>query len=92
MLQLLDVIIRRIPDTTRVIPKKVVPDSIPQDTTKVVSSVDVSGNMQQSADISPLPDGIVEQFSNNMLLTVLVVLCALFLCFLFAKRYRSRQQ
>ena len=89
MLQLLD-ILRRIPDTTRVIPKKVLPDSIPQDTAKAVSTVDVSGDMQQAADISPLPDGIVEQFSNNMLLTILVVLCALFLCFLFARRYRSR--
>jgi hypothetical protein len=89
MLQLLD-ILRRIPDTTRVIPKKVLPDSIPQDTAKAVSTVDVSGDMQQAADISPLPDGIVEQFSNNMLLTILVVLCALFLCFLFARRYRNR--
>ena len=91
MLQLLD-LVRRIPDTTRVFPKKVLPDTIPQDTVKTISSADVSGNMQQAADISPLPDGIVEQFSNNMLLTVLVVLCALFLCFVFAKRYRSRQQ
>jgi hypothetical protein len=89
MLQLLD-ILRRIPDTTRVIPKKVLPDSIPQDTAKAVSTVDVSGDMQQAADISPLPDGIVEQFSYNMLLTILVVLCALFLCFLFARRYRNR--
>lgn len=89
MLQLLD-ILRRIPDTTRVIPKKVLPDSIPQDTAKAVSTVDVSGDMQQAADISPLPDGIVEQFSNNMLLTILFVLCALFLCFLFARRYRNR--
>jgi hypothetical protein len=89
MLQLLD-ILRRIPDTTRVIPKKVLPDSIPQDTAKAVSTVDVSGDMQQAADISPLPDGIVEQFSNNMLLTILVVLCALFLYFLFARRYRNR--
>ena len=89
MLQLLD-ILRRILDTTRVIPKKVLPDSIPQDTAKAVSTVDVSGDMQQAADISPLPDGIVEQFSNNMLLTILVVLCALFLCFLFARRYRNR--
>ena len=88
MLQLLDVL-RRIPDTIRV-PKKVLPDTIPQDTAKAVSTVDVSGDMQQAADISPLPDGIVEQFSNNMLLTILVVLCALFLCFLFARRYRSR--
>ena len=91
MLQLLD-LVRRIPDTTRVLPKKVLPDTIPQDTVKTISSADVPGNMQQAADISPLPDGVVEQFSNNMLLTVLVVLCALFLCYIFAKRYRSRQQ
>lgn len=56
MLQLLDVILPRIPDTT---------------------------------DIAPLPDGVVGQFSDNMLLTVLVVLCGLFLCFLFARRYRN---
>ncbi|MBO4841588.1 MAG: hypothetical protein J5524_10895 [Bacteroidaceae bacterium] len=91
MLQLLD-ILRRIPDTTRVIPKKVLPDSIPQDTAKAVSTVDVSGDMQQAADISPLPDGIVEQIGSNMPLTFLVVLLGLFLCFLFVKRYRSRQQ
>lgn len=60
MLQLLDVILPRIPDTTRSIPKKVLPDT-----------------------------GVVGQFSDNMLLTVLVVLCGLFLCFLFARRYRN---
>ena len=91
MLQLLD-LVRRIPDTTRVLPKKVLPDTIPQDTVKTISSADVSGNMQQAADISPLPDGIVEQIGSNMPLTFLVVLLGLFLCFLFAKRYRSRQQ
>ena len=89
MLQLLD-LVRRIPDTTRVLPKKVLPDTIPQDTVKTISSADVPGNMQQAADISPLPDGVVEQFSNNMLLTVLVVLCALFLCFFFVQRYRKQ--
>lgn len=87
MLQLLD-IMRRIPDTIRV-PKKVLPDTIPQDTAKTITISGGSGYTQQAADISPIPPEVTEQSNVNLLLTIAVVLFALVLCFFFVQRYRK---
>ena len=90
MLQLLDVL-RRIPDTIRV-PKKVLPDTIPQDTAKTITISDGSGYTQQAADISPIPPEVTEQSNVNLLLTIAVVLFALVLCFFFVQRYRKTRK
>ena len=96
MFQLLDVVedyipSRRIPDTSRVIPKPTLPDSLPSDSAHAIASADVSSNTMQLADVSPIPDigGISD---DRLLWTILVVLCALCLCIYFAKRYGSKQQ
>ncbi len=90
MLQLLD-IMRRIPDTIRV-PKKVLPDTIPQDTAKTITISDGSGYTQQAADVSPIPPEVTEQSNVNLLLTIAVVLFALVLCFFFVQRYRKTRK
>jgi len=92
MLQLLDVIIdpgRTIPDTSRVVPKPVLPDTLPSDSAHSIASVDVSGNGLQLADISPIPD-FTGFIGANLLWTIAVVLCALCLCFYFVQKYRSK--
>lgn len=94
MLQLLDVVddpLRTIPDTSRVVPKPVLPDTLPSDSAHSMTSADVSGNGLQLADVSPIPDfnGFLEA---NLLWTILVVLCALCICFYFVLKYRSQLQ
>ena len=92
MFQLLDVAIpvRTIPDTSRVIPKPTLPDSLPSDSAHKIASSDIFGNNLQLADVSPVCDfgGL---FEANLLWTILVVLCALCLCFYFVRKYRSQQ-
>ena len=51
LLDLLPIIERRIPDTSRVLPDPVIPDSIPQDTAQQLANADIIGNMQQLADV-----------------------------------------
>ena len=92
MFQLLDVAIpvRTIPDTSRVIPKPILPDSLPSDSAHAIASSDIFGNNLQLADVSPVCDfgGL---FEANLLWTILIVLCALCLCFYSAQRYGSQQ-
>ena len=92
MFQLLDVAIpvRTIPDTSRVIPKPILPDSLPSDSAHAIASSDILGNNLQLADVSPVCDfgGL---FEANLLWTILVVLCALCLCFYFVQKYGSQQ-
>ena len=93
MFQLLDVAdipIRRIPDTSRVVPKPVLPDTLPTDSAHSIASADVSGNGLQVADVSPIPD-FTEFIGQNLLWTILVVFCALCLCFYFVQKYRNQQ-
>ena len=90
LLDLLPIIERRIPDTSRVLPDPVIPDSIPQDTAQQLANADIIGNMQQLADVLPLP-GHGGGNSSYLLWTIAVVLFALFLCFNFAKKYRSKK-
>ena len=94
MFQLLDVIIepaRTIPDTSRVVPKPVLPDTLPSDSAHSIASVDVSGNGLQLADVPTIPDfaGI---FESNLLWTIAIVLCALCLCLYFVHKYRSNHK
>lgn len=89
MFQLLDIAhpIRRIPDTSRVVPKPVLPDTLQSDSAHSIASVDISSNGLQLADVSPIPNltGILE---FNLLWTIAVVFCALCLCFYFVQKYR----
>ena len=92
MLQLLDVateLPRRIPDTSRVVPKPVLPDTLPSDSAHSIASVDVSGSSPQLADIAPRIPDLVGIFESNLLWTIAVVLCALCLCLYFVHKYRS---
>lgn len=88
LLDLLPIIERRIPDTSRVLPKPELPDSLPTDTAQAIAGI--PGGTQQLADISPIPD-VSGLFGANLLGTVIVVLLALCLCFFFIKRYRTKQ-
>ena len=92
MFQLLDVVAipeRTIPDTSRVVPKPLLPDTLPSDSAHSIASVDVSGNSLKLADVSTIPD-IAGIFGSNLLWTIAVVLCALCLCFYFVHKYRSQ--
>ncbi len=60
----------------------------PQDTSHVVSSVDVSGNMQQMENVMPDSSGIEEMLGTNMMLALIVVALALCLCSYFVFKYR----
>jgi len=60
----------------------------PQDTSHVVSSVDVSGNMQQMENVMPDSSGIEEMLGANMMLALIVVALALCLCSYFIFKYR----
>ena len=91
---LLDIIFdpRRIEDTARVI-KPVVCDTVatPEDTTvidSVATTFNASGTNQQLADIAPVPSHFLG-LPDDVLLSVVVVLAALALCFYFVKRYRK---
>ena len=88
---LLDIIL--VPDTTRVIPKRIIRDTVPvpTDTTDtVVSSVDKLPGQQQLADIAPLPpDTMTGDGFTTLLWTIVIVLAALSLCFYFVRKYRK---
>ena len=90
LLDLLPIVERSIPDTSRVLPKPVIPDSLPADSAHTIAATDMQGNLQQLADISPLP-GNEGVFGDNLTWTLLVVLFALSVCFFFVQKYRSRQ-
>ena len=101
MMQFLDIIIdnrfpksritRQIVDSIKVQPKPTVPDTtaVPQDTSHVISSADISGNMQQMADITPDPSSLGEVLGTNMMLALIVVLVALCICSYFVIKYRK---
>ena len=101
MMQFLDIVIdrsfprsrvtRQIVDSIKVQPKPTVPDTtaVPQDTSHVISSADLSGNMQQMADIAPDPSGLGEVLGTNMMLAFAVVLVALCICSYFVIKYRK---
>ena len=92
MFQLLDVVIepaRTIPDTSRVVPKPILPDTLPSDSAHSIASVDVSGSSLQLADVVPSFPDLAGIFEFNLLWTIAVVLCALCLCFYFVHKYRS---
>lgn len=101
MMQFLDIVIgdripksritRQIVDSIKVQPKPTVPDTttVPQDTSHVISSADLSGNMQQMADITPYPSGLGEVLGTNMMLAFAVVLVALCICSYFVIKYRK---
>lgn len=61
----------------------------PQDTSHVISNADVSGNMQQLADVAPAPSGLEEVLGTNMMLALIVVALALCLCSYFVIKYRK---
>ena len=91
MMHLLDIIIEhRVPDTSRVIPRPVIPDSIPSDTAQAVACTDIPGSSQQLADVTPLPPDLGGLLESNLLWTIVVVLFALYLCFFFIKKYRAK--
>lgn len=82
-------ITRHVVDSIKVQPKPTVPDTTHQDTAQVISGVDVSGNMQQMADITPDPSGLGEVLGTNMMLAFAVVLVALCICSYFVIKYRK---
>lgn len=91
---LLDIILepRRIEDTARVI-KPVVRDTVanPADTTiidSVASTFNATGTNLQMADVAPIPSHFLG-VPDDILLSIIVVLAALTLCFYFVKRYRK---
>ena len=101
MMQFLDIVIgdripksritRHVVDSIKVQPKPSVPDTtaVPQDTSHVISSADISGNMQQMADITPDPTGLREVLETNMMLALIVVFVALCICSYFVIKYRK---
>ena len=101
MMQFLDIVIgdrvpksritRQMLDSLKVLSKPKVPDTttVPQDTSHVISSADISGNMQQMADITPDPSGLGEVLGTNMMLAFAVVLVALCICSYFVIKYRK---
>lgn len=94
---LLDIIMRprRVPDTTRVLPKPIVRDTVtvPSDTTDTVAtSVNTLGDNMQLADIAPCPPKFPEMTGDDfsvLFWSVVVVLAALGLCFYFVRKYRE---
>lgn len=50
---------------------------------------DVITDKQQLADVAPIPTEAAGMVSNNLLLTIIVVLVALCLCFYFVWKYRK---
>ena len=80
---------RKIIDSLQVNPKPAVPDTTHQDTAQAISGADISGNMQQLADITPFPPETEGLLTSNVTLTILVVILALFLCFHFVRKYRN---
>ena len=91
-LDLLPIIERRIPDTSRVLPDPACPDTLLPDTAHAIVSNNLLDNTQQLADVSPIPSGIFGLLDSNIFLTILVVLFALYLCFFFVKKYRKQQE
>ena len=92
MFQLLDLVsipARTIPDTSRVVPKPVLPDTLPSDSAHSIASVNISGSSLQLADVAPPIHDLVSVFESNLLWSIAVVLCALCLCFYFVHKYRS---
>lgn len=63
--------------------------TVPQDTSHVISSADIPGNMQQLADVAPDPSGLEEVLGTNMTLALIVVVVALCLCSYFVVKYRK---
>jgi hypothetical protein len=91
---LLDIMPIRVPDTTRVIPKPIIRDtvSVPSDTTDTVTSSAFSMFGGNQADIAPLPPkflGLTGDDFTTLLWAVIAVLAALSLCFYFVKKYRK---
>lgn len=92
---LLDIIAipRRVPDTTRVIPKPIIRDTIsaPSDTTDTVASTfRMAADGTQLADVAPIPPKLLEQFGGSTLVwAVIAVLLALGLCFYFIRSVRK---
>lgn len=68
------------------VPYSVIPTET-MDTITVTS--DVITGKQQLADIAPDPTETVGMVSDNLLLTIIVVLVALCLCFYFVWKYRK---
>lgn len=70
-------------------PEVVDTTSVPSDTTDTVSTaLNVSGNNLQMADIAPDPS-FISGISDDVTLSIVVVLIALTVCFYFVKRYRK---
>lgn len=63
--------------------------SVPSDTTDTVTAaLNVSGNNLQMADIAPSPS-LISGIPDDVILSIVVVLIALTVCFYFVKRYRK---
>lgn len=91
LLDVLPIVERRIPDTSRVLPEPSFPDTLTPDSVHTIACGDLSGNVQLLADISPTIPDFGGVLGANLLWTILVVLFALCLCFFFVQKYRSQQ-
>lgn len=83
-------VIHRPPLTPK--PEVIDTTSVPSDTTDTVATAfNVSGNNLQMADIAPDPS-LLSGISDNVTLSIVVVLIALTVCFYFVKRYRKTRR
>lgn len=80
-------VIHRPPITPK--PEVIDTTSVPADTTDTVTTaLNVSGDNLQLADVAPEPS-LVSGISDDVTLSIVVVLIALCVCFYFVKRYRK---
>jgi hypothetical protein len=92
LLDILPIVERRIPDTSRVLPEPVCPDTLSPDTAHAIASSNLLDNTRQLADVSPLPPSLFNVTDSNLLLTIIVVLFALSVCVFFIRKYRNQQK
>lgn len=95
-LDILPIVERRIPDTSRVLPEPVCPDTLSPDTVHAIATSNLLDNTKQladvSPDVSPLLPSLFDVTSSNLLLTTIVVIFALSVCFFFIRKYRNQQK
>ena len=92
LLDILPIVERRIPDTSRVLPEPVCPDTLSPDSAHAIASSNLLDNTRQLADVSPLPPSLFNVTGSNLLLTIIVVLFALSVCVFFLRKYRNQQK
>lgn len=79
---------KEVADTVAALPTdSVACDSVACDS---IATIDMTGNVQQLADVAPIPTSSLGWEGSDLLWTILVVLVALSLCFYFVRKYRQQ--